>query len=78
MSSWPGSETIGQRIVVRYRTGGTAASGRPELTDVIGHVRAADVELVQLERRDGTVVTVRRVDAVAWKPVPDPPQRTAG
>ena len=75
MSSWPDSETIGQRIVVRYRTGGTAPSGRPELTDVIGHVRAADVDTVRIERRDQTLVTVRRADAVTWKPVPDPPQR---
>jgi hypothetical protein len=75
-SSWPDSETIGQRIVVRYRTGGTAPSGRPELTDVIGHVRAADVDTVQIERRDRTLVTVQRADAVTWKPVPDPPQRT--
>lgn len=76
MSSWPDSRTIGQRIVVRYRTGGTAPSGRPELTDVIGHVRATDADSVQVERRDGTHVTVHRVDAVTWKPVPDPPQRT--
>ena len=76
MKSWPTSETIGQRIVVRYRTGETAPSGRPELTDVVGHVRAADVDTVQVERRDGTLVTVARADAVTWKPVPDPPQRT--
>ncbi len=75
VSPWPGSQTIGQRIVMRYRTGATATSGRPELTDVIGHVRAADVDTVQIERRDGTLATVRRTDAVAWKPVPDPPQR---
>ena len=77
MSSWPDSRTIGQRIVVRYRTGGTARSGRPELTDVIGHLRAADIDTVHIERRDGTFVTVQRVDTVTWKPVPDPPQRPA-
>lgn len=75
VSSWPGSQTIGQRIVMRYRTGATAASGRSELTDVIGHVRAADAGTVQIERRDGTLATVRRTDVVTWKPVPDPPQR---
>ena len=78
MSLWPGSGTIGQRIVVRYRTGETAPSGRPELTDTVGYVRAADGDTVQIERRDGTLVVVARADAVTWKPVPDPPQRTAG
>ena len=68
---------IGQRVVVRYRTGRMAASGRPELTDVLGHVRAVDDESMQVERRDGSLVTVLRADAVTWKPVPDPPQRTA-
>ncbi|MFL6090915.1 MAG: DUF6725 family protein [Aeromicrobium sp.] len=70
-SAWPDSWTIGQRVVVRYRTGGTALSGRPELTDVIGHVRRADADAVVVERRDGDLVTVQRSDAVAWKPVPD-------
>jgi hypothetical protein len=76
VSSWPGSDAIGQRVVVRHRTGRPASSGRPELTDVLGHIRAADGQHVQIERRDGTLVTVLRADAVAWKPVPDPPQRT--
>jgi hypothetical protein len=75
MSSWPDSETIGQRVVVRHRTGGTAPSGRPELTDVIGHVRSVDPLSVQIERRDGLLVTVQRSDAVTWKAVPEPPQR---
>jgi hypothetical protein len=61
--------------VVRYRTGRTAPSGRPELSDVLGHVRAVDVASVQIERRDGTLVTIRRADAVTWKLVPDPPPR---
>jgi predicted NBD/HSP70 family sugar kinase len=42
----------------------------------IGHVRVADLESVQIERRDGALVPIRRADAVTWKPVPDPPQRT--
>ena len=78
VSLWPDSRTIGRRVVVRYLTGRIAPSGRPELTDVIGHVRAADADMVQIERRDGTLVTVRRADAVTWKPVPDPPQRKTG
>ncbi|HUP99147.1 MAG TPA: hypothetical protein VM093_01685 [Aeromicrobium sp.] len=70
-TSWPDSRTLGRRIVIRYRTGGTAISGRPELSDVVGHVRAVSPEDVQVERRDGTIATVLRVDAVTWKPVPD-------
>jgi hypothetical protein len=78
VSLWPDPRTVGRRVVVRYLTGRTAPSGRPELTDVIGHIRAVDADTVQLERRDGTLVTVRRADVVTWKPVPDPPQRTTG
>jgi hypothetical protein len=76
LSSWPDSETIGLRVVVRFRTGATAASGRPELTDVVGYLREADSEFLRVERRNGALVTVQRSDTVAWKPVPDPPQRT--
>jgi hypothetical protein len=61
---------------VRYLTGRRAPSGRPELTDVIGHVRAADANSLQVERRDGSLVTIQRAEVVTWKPVPDPPQRT--
>ena len=78
MSLWPDSRTIGRRVVVRYLTGRTAPSGRPELTDVIGHVREVDVDTVQIECRDGTLVIVRLSDIVTWKPVPDPPQRRTG
>jgi hypothetical protein len=70
-SSWPDSRTLGRRVVIRYRTGGTAQSGRPELTDVIGHIRAISADVVEIERRDGTTATVLRADAVTWKPVPD-------
>jgi len=73
---WPDSQTVGRRVVVRYLTGRRAPSGRPELTDVIGHVRATDADSVHVERRDGTLVTIQRTDVVTWKLVPDPPQRT--
>jgi hypothetical protein len=76
LSSWPDSETIGARVVVRYRTGAAAASGRPELTDVIGYLREVDSEFLRVEHRNGALVTVWRADVVTWKPVPDPPQRT--
>lgn len=75
VSSWPESGSVGQRMVVRHRTGETAPSGRPELTDVLGHLRSVGPDAVQIERRDGSLVTVQRTDVVAWKPVPEPPQR---
>jgi preprotein translocase subunit YajC len=61
---------IGQRVVVRSRTGGIGLSGGPELTDVIGHVRALTSEDVTIERRDGTTVEIHRTDIVTWKVVP--------
>jgi hypothetical protein len=64
---------LGQRVVVRSRTGGIGPSGGPEMTDVIGHVRALTADVVTLERRDGTLVDVRRSDVVTWKEVPPGP-----
>jgi hypothetical protein len=64
---------LGQRVVVRSRTGGIGRSGGPEMTDVIGHVRALSQDVITLERRDGTLVDVRRSDVVTWKEVPPAP-----
>ena len=65
---------IGRRVVVRWRTGGTGPSGGPEMTDVIGHVRAVTADLVTIQRRDDTMIDIRVTDIVTWKVVP--PQRT--
>lgn len=62
---------IGERVVVRSRTGGVGPSGGPELTDVIGHVLAVDEHEVRLERRDATVTTVAWAEVVTWKRVPE-------
>src|SRR5689334_14019121 len=78
VSLWPDSRTIGCRVVVRYLTGRAAPSGRPELTDVVGHVRAVAVDAVEIERRDGSLIRIQRADVVTWKLVPDPPQRRTG
>ena len=75
VSLWPDSRTVGRRVVVRYLTGRLAASGRPELTDVVGHVRSVNADQVTVEQRDGAEVTVRRADTVTWKVVPEPPRR---
>lgn len=63
---------LGQRVVVRSRTGAVGPSGGPELTDVIGHVRALTDDLITVERRDGARVDIRRTDVVTWKAVPEP------
>jgi len=66
---------VGARIVVRHETGGTGPSGGPEMTDVIGHVRAVDETSVTLELRDGDVRVVPLGRIVTWKRVPDRPVR---
>jgi hypothetical protein len=67
---FPDPSVIGQRVVVRYRTGGTGPSGGPEMTDVIGHVRVISASTITVERRDRTQIDVRRADLVTWKVVP--------
>ncbi|MCW2830793.1 MAG: family N-acetyltransferase [Aeromicrobium sp.] len=65
----------GARIVVRHETGRVGPTGGPEMTDVIGHVRAVDDTAVTVERRDGTVAVVTLASVVTWKRVPDRPVR---
>lgn len=67
--------SVGARIVVRHETGGVGPSGGPEMTDVIGHVRAVDADTVTLELRDGATRVVRLRTLVSWKQVPERPVR---
>lgn len=66
---------IGSRIVVRHETGRVGPSGGPEMSDVIGRVRAVDDGTVTIELRDGRTRTVDLATVVTWKPVPDRPVR---
>lgn len=66
---------IGTRIVVRHETGGVGPSGGPEMTDVLGHVRAVDETSVTIELRDGRSRTIELGTVVTWKPVPPRPLR---
>lgn len=66
---------IGSRIVVRHETGRVGPSGGPEMTDVIGHVRAVDETSVTIEQRDGLDRVVALSTVVTWKPVPPRPVR---
>lgn len=62
---------LGSRIVVRHETGRVGPSGGPEMTDVIGHVRALDADTVTIERHDGRIELVARATVTTWKPVPE-------
>lgn len=66
---------VGSRIVVRHETGRRGPSGGPEMTDVIGHVRAVDETSVTIELRDGQTRVVALGTVVTWKPVPPQPLR---
>lgn len=66
---------VGSRIVVRHETGRRGPSGGPEMTDVIGHVRAVDETSVTIELRDGKTRVVDLGTVVTWKPVPPRPLR---
>lgn len=72
---------VGQRLVVRVRTGHLAASGNPELTDVVGTVEQIvpagpqRPERWLLLRRDGTLAEVDPATAVAVKQLPNQPAR---
>jgi hypothetical protein len=66
---------VGTRIVVRHETGRVGPSGGPEMTDVIGHVRAVDDTAVTIEQRDGRTSDVALSTIVTWKPVPEQPVR---
>src|SRR4051794_12033458 len=66
---------IGSRIVVRHETGGLGPTGGPEMTDVIGHLRAVDPTSVTIEQRDGSHRVIALDSVVTWKPVPPRPVR---
>jgi hypothetical protein len=65
------NDDVGRRVVVRYLTGQVGPSGGPEMTDVIGHLRAVGDGTITVERRDGQLATVRVADVTAWKSVPE-------
>lgn len=67
--------SIGARLVVRHETGGRGPTGGPELTDVVGHLRAVDERTVTIELRDGSLRVVDRRSVVTSKRVPDRPVR---
>ena len=64
---------VGQRVVIRWRPPSLDASG--QVTDVVGILDDADATSFTVRTRDGTLVVVPRMRAVAGKVVPPPPRR---
>lgn len=64
-------EHVGHRVVVRRVVAGERGpSGGPALTDVLGILDAVTEDTLLVRRDNGELVTVRRADVVAAKPVP--------
>ncbi len=60
---------VGRRISVRTRLTGE----EPSATDTLGHLRAWEGGVLEVERRDGTRVRLREVDLLAARVVSDQP-----
>jgi N-acetylglutamate synthase len=70
---------LGTRVVVRYRLAGQRGpGGGPLATDVVGTLRSRSSEDVEIDSDKHGLVSVRRADIVAAKPVPPPPRRPGG
>lgn len=70
---------LGTRVVVRYRLAGERGpAGGPLSTDVIGTLRSRSPDEVKIDSEKHGLVSVRRTDIVAAKPVPPPPRRPGG
>lgn len=69
-----GPHVVGRRVVVRrVLRGETGPTGGPAMTDVLGTCRSWGRGLCEVEREDGTVVTIHVGDIVSGKPVPPRP-----
>jgi N-acetylglutamate synthase len=66
---------VDSRVVVRWRRPG--AAGDDEVADVLGILEAADAEAFLVRKDSGEVVTIPLDRALAGKPVPPKPVRSA-
>jgi ribosomal protein S18 acetylase RimI-like enzyme len=64
---------VGGRVVVRSLAGGAGPGGGPVTTDVVGVLVAADAQVLQVRRRDGSIARVAVADVVAAKRLPAVP-----
>ena len=66
---------VGERVTVRSRLPDSVdTDDGPAVTDVIGTLKSWSGGVLQVERRDGTVVDVAEGDLLAAKTVPPPPE----
>ena len=71
------SADVGRRVSVRSRI--PATSGGPSTTDTVGRLLRWDGGKLQIERRDGTIATLREAELLAGKIISDtPPARRSG
>lgn len=63
-------EHVGRRVTVRHRL-----PGDDGVSDVVGHLRAWEDDVLVVERRDGSTARVAADAVVASRLVPDPPVR---
>jgi hypothetical protein len=66
---------VGNRVVIRWRR--PAAGGGEEIADVLGTLEAADEVSFQVRPASGELVTIPADRALAGKPVPPKPDRSA-
>ena len=67
-----GPDHVGRRVTVRYLV---TDGGAERPTDVVGHLRAWEDEVLAVERRDGGLVRVPAGAIVASRLIPDAPPR---
>lgn len=76
-----GVADLGQRLVVRIRTGGIGPSGGPEMTDVVGTLEAIQPALSregqswEIRRKNGELAAVSQTDVVTVKRLAPTPTR---
>ena len=68
---------VGSRVSVRSRIT-PAGPGAPSTTDTVGYLRAWTDAHLQIERRNGEVVSVATADLLAGKVLPGPPPERRG
>jgi hypothetical protein len=65
---------VGARVSVRTRLTDPEPGG-PSVTDTLGYLRAWSDGILEVERRDGTLVRLAEADLVAGRVIPPPPVR---
>jgi N-acetylglutamate synthase len=64
---------VGQRVVIRWRR--PSLDGAEQIADVLGILEGLDDQAFTVRKRDGQLVVIPRIRALAGKVVPPPPPR---